>query len=83
MLFSAGVHGARRASETNTMKELIARRDLAARIGLKTQTLARWAVEGFGPAVYRVGGRAMYSVDEVDRWLESRRAAVANSPQAA
>jgi predicted DNA-binding transcriptional regulator AlpA len=55
------------------VKELICRKDLARRLGIANQTLARWAVEGTGPAMYRIGRRVMYDVAEVTAWLETRR----------
>lgn len=53
--------------------KLISRQDLAERIGVARQTLARWACEGSGPAIYKIGRRAMYDEAEVSAWLETRR----------
>jgi len=45
-------------------------------LGLKGQTLRRYRMDGKGPAFHRVGGgkgRILYSLDDLDRWIESHR----------
>ena len=60
------------------VRQLISREDLAQRIGVARQTLARWHVEvqkgvrDF-PSTYRVGRKAMYDCSEIERWIETRR----------
>ena len=44
-------------------------------IGVKPQTLRAWRCRGHGPKYIRLGGprgRAVYDVDELDRWLIER-----------
>ena len=52
-------------------------RDAAARLlGLKPATLARWATKGRGPRFARTGavrGRCLYSVVDLQGWLEMRK----------
>jgi predicted site-specific integrase-resolvase len=55
------------------MTELMNREQLAARLGVAKQTLARWAVEGKGPVMHAVGRRVMYSETDVTAWLATRR----------
>lgn len=55
------------------MRTLISRRVLAERLGCSPHTLAIWAVKGFGVPVVKVGSRAMYDPDDVERFIESRK----------
>lgn len=41
------------------------RRNAAVALGKEPQTLANWAVKGFGPRPFMVGGRAYYDAAEV------------------
>ena len=58
--------------------EVLTRAQAAARLGVTSTTLARWAQQGRGPAYSLTGeregkGRAMYSAASIAEWLESRR----------
>lgn len=56
--------------------DVLTRREAAARLGVTTTTLARWAQQGRGPAYSLTGnrkGRALYSAATIAAWLESRR----------
>jgi excisionase family DNA binding protein len=56
--------------------DVLTRRQAAERLGVTTTTLARWAMQGRGPAYSLTGnrkGRALYSAASIAEWLESRR----------
>ncbi|HJO89542.1 MAG TPA: helix-turn-helix domain-containing protein [Alphaproteobacteria bacterium] len=41
-------------------------------LGVKTQTLARWRHEGFGPPWVRMGRLVYYRSSDLRAWIESR-----------
>jgi len=52
---------------------LFTRREAAAYLGLKPQTLAVWAVTGrYGLPMVRVGRSVRYRVTDLERWLTAR-----------
>jgi hypothetical protein len=56
--------------------DVLTRRQAAERLGVTTTTMARWAMQGRGPAYSLTGttkGRALYSAASIAEWLESRR----------
>lgn len=62
--------------------EVLNRREAAARLGITTTTLARWAQQGRGPAYSLTGttkGRALYSAASIAAWLESRQRTASRS----
>lgn len=54
---------------------LITPRQLAARWECSEATLAKWRVNGDGPPFVRLGRKIAYRVDDVEGWLNQRRAA--------
>ncbi|MFZ0570232.1 MAG: helix-turn-helix domain-containing protein [Rhodomicrobium sp.] len=49
--------------------------DAARYLGVARQTLARWRYEGVGPAFHKLSGAiVVYGRDDLDRWLNERRA---------
>lgn len=40
-------------------------------IGVSARTLFNWRANGTGPRAIRVGGRILYAVDEIRRWLSA------------
>lgn len=52
---------------------LLSRQEVADRLGVSTQTLAKWAYQSSGPPYYRLGKHARYDWAEVQTWLDSRR----------
>jgi transposase len=56
--------------------EVLSRKQAAERLGVTTTTMARWAMQGRGPAYSLTGGtkgRALYTAATIADWLESRR----------
>ncbi len=51
------------------MKLHYTRRELAALLGLKGQTLAAWACRGRGPRARKRRGRVLYHALDVESWL--------------
>lgn len=47
----------------------LTRKEVAARIRVSEQTLARWELERRGPRVLRPGGRPRYIEAEVESWM--------------
>ena len=50
----------------------LTRKELAARLRLKVNTLAHWAGDGIGPKFINVNGRTLYDLQEVERWEAAR-----------
>lgn len=57
------------------MKLLRPRKAVARLLGVKPHTMAVWAVNGFGPPVVKIGKQAQYDMDDVVRFIESRKRA--------
>ena len=53
------------------LDEWINRDDLAEQLELTTDTLARWATDGTGPARIKVGRRVFYRKSSVEKWLKA------------
>ena len=65
---------------TTPEAEVLTRRQAAERLGVTTTTLARWAMQGRGPAYSLTGlaggkGRALYSAASIAAWMQERRCA--------
>ena len=45
----------------------------AKRIGISHRTVQDMRYKGGGPPFYKIGGRVLYAVDEVDAWLLTKR----------
>ncbi|GGH45000.1 helix-turn-helix transcriptional regulator [Microbacterium album] len=57
------------------LPELAKRVEIAEFTGTSVPTLARWAMEGTGPKVTRLGGSVRYRKGDVLSWLDSLGAA--------
>jgi predicted DNA-binding transcriptional regulator AlpA len=51
----------------------IRRPDAAKYLGISAATLAKWAVIGGGPPMYKISSAVVYDTDELDAWLAARR----------
>lgn len=47
------------------------RKDAAAFLGFSPSTLANWALKGFGPPSFKVGGRRFYWLADLERFVAS------------
>jgi predicted DNA-binding transcriptional regulator AlpA len=56
------------------LPELATRTDLCRFTGVAVQTFARWAVEGKGPRVTKLGHAVRYRKGDVLAWLENSAA---------
>ncbi len=66
----------RKAEKQNggVLSDWVGRDQLAEELGVKPDTLARWATRGMGPPLVKVGRRVFYRRKSVERWLaESER----------
>jgi len=64
------------AADSTDPDKLLTRAEAAAVLRVRPATLARWAARGIGPSYSRSGtrrGRCLYAVEDVRRWVESRR----------
>lgn len=52
--------------------DFISREDLATELGVKPETLAKWAAQGAGPDMVKMGRRVFYPRDAVRSWLGTR-----------
>jgi len=56
--------------------EVLTRKQAATRLGVTATTMARWAMQGRGPAYSLTGnvkGRALYSAATIAAWLEAKK----------
>ena len=61
------------ARETSDIwSDFISREDLAAELGVKAETLAKWAAQGAGPDMVKMGRRVFYPKTAVRSWLATR-----------
>lgn len=51
---------------------LLSPRHLAARWGLSEKTLERWRMLGTGPVFFKLGGRVLYSIEEIQAHEQQR-----------
>ena len=60
----------------SSIPNLISAKDLAARLGIKTATLAKWRQLGRGPQgwIYLSATLVVYPLDEVEKFLAERAA---------
>jgi len=56
--------------DISDLPELISRSQLAIFTGLAEQTFNRWATEGKGPRITKLGGRVRYRKQHVIDWLK-------------
>jgi len=55
------------------MGKFLTRRDVAREYPIKFSTLAHLACRGKGPAYAIIGKRAIYTREDIENWLESKR----------
>jgi predicted DNA-binding transcriptional regulator AlpA len=51
---------------------LVTPKALAERLDMSTSTLAKWRLDGAGPAYVKIGARVAYDEEMVEAWLASR-----------
>lgn len=52
--------------------DLMAETTASAELGVKPQTLRKWAVQGRGPARVKLGRRVFYRVDTLRAWIRAQ-----------
>ena len=55
---------------SNSRRRLLSRSEAAEALGLKPQTLAKWAMVGNGPAVIKIGRSVKYEEQDIDDFIE-------------
>lgn len=58
--------------ETDIFEGYLTREELAEKLGVKSETVARWSTQGMGPEFVKVGRRAYYHESTVREWLKTR-----------
>lgn len=55
------------------MSKKLNRTEAAERLGVSTETLRRWEIEGKGPRLYRLSSKILfYVIEDLDAWMESK-----------
>ena len=54
------------------MPEFITQPDLAQKLGRSLSTLRYWRHIGDGPKSFKLGGRVVYKVEDVEQWIEAQ-----------
>ena len=57
--------------QTNKI-ELLSPKNVSERLGVSISTLAKWRLDGSGPAFVKVGSRVAYDASMIEAWLASR-----------
>ena len=52
-------------------KHHLTRREAASYLRLSPRTLEGWAVNGTGPRMFRAGGRVLYRLDDLEKFVEA------------
>ena len=55
------------------MKKLLSPEEVEELFGIKKATLSQWRWKRIGPDFFKVGSNVKYSMEEIERWLETRR----------
>jgi hypothetical protein len=74
------MHGAERLKMTILPGDRVSRKDAATYLGRKPSTLGNWATAGRGPKPVMIGGRAFYSLADLDAFIRSAGAASLSRP---
>ncbi len=53
--------------------KMLTRQEAATYLGISAQLLARWACNAYGPAYYKLRGRTVYRLRDLEAFLNSRR----------
>ena len=55
------------------MRPLLTTEQAADRLQMSPRTLARWRINGAGPAYIEIGSRVRYDPDDLDAWIREIR----------
>lgn len=67
-----GCHSKAKRSESAPkpiLSDWICRAALARELNVAPDTMARWAADGMGPPLVKIGRRVMYRLASVEKWL--------------
>jgi hypothetical protein len=62
-----------RAHKTPHARRWITPKQAAKHYKFGISTMAKWRLNGEGPAFFKLGAKVLYDEDEFDAWLESKR----------
>lgn len=58
--------------EADIFAGYLTREQLAEKLGVTTDTIARWSTQGIGPDLIKVGRKVFYSEEAIREWLKTR-----------
>lgn len=58
--------------DTDIFAGYLTREQLAEKLGVTTDTVARWSSQGIGPDLIKVGRKVFYSEEAIRAWLKTR-----------
>lgn len=58
--------------EADIFDGYLSREQLAEKLGITTDTVARWSTQGIGPDLIKVGRKVFYHEDAIREWLKTR-----------
>ncbi|MFD1511191.1 helix-turn-helix transcriptional regulator [Lacimonas salitolerans] len=58
--------------ETDILAGYLTREQLAEKLGVTKDTVARWSTQGIGPDLIKVGRKVFYSEEAIREWLKTR-----------
>ena len=57
---------------TTELSRLLSPRETAEYLGIHKNTLDNWRMTGYGPPRYKLRGRVVYRITEVDAWVNQQ-----------
>jgi Helix-turn-helix domain len=72
--------------EVNFVEEIfLTPREVSERYGeqVTTRTLSNWRWAGKGPEFFKIGGKILYKLSDLERWENSRKASITSKPSTA
>ena len=60
------------AAAQQTHSAMLTDGEVAARLGVKVDTVRKWRLRGMGPPAIKVGGAVRYRLGDLELWLSSQ-----------
>ena len=67
-------------AQVNAVPSYLAQAEAPEFLRVSGRTLERWRLEGSGPPYIKAGRRLLYSVSDVESWLQARRRSSTSEP---
>lgn len=62
------------------MITLLSEREAAKLVSVSIRTIQQWRLRGEGPPFLKIGRAVRYSVEDIERWIETRRRTSTSDP---